>query len=123
MVDAGEVVTMTLRREFGEEALNSLEASDKEKKEIEASINELFSRGQEVYRGYVDDPRNTDNAWMETVAMNFHDNDGKGVARFNLHAGDDAVGVQWMDLSHRLELYASHIDFLQKTAEKLGASW
>ena len=30
----------------------------------------------EVYRGYVDDPRNTDNAWMETVAINFHD--GKG---------------------------------------------
>jgi len=26
-----------------------------------------------VYKGYVDDPRNTDNAWMETVAVNFHD--------------------------------------------------
>ena len=25
-----------------------------------------------VYRGYVDDPRNTDNAWMETVAFHFH---------------------------------------------------
>ncbi|KAK3785345.1 hypothetical protein RRG08_045570 [Elysia crispata] len=123
MVDAGEVVTMTLRREFGEEALNSLEATEQEKKQIEASINELFSRGQEVYRGYVDDPRNTDNAWMETVAMNFHDQDGQGVARFKLHAGDDAVGVQWMDLSHHLELYASHVDFLQRTAERLGASW
>ena len=49
MVDAGEVVTMTLRREFGEEALNSLEATDQEKRHIEASINELFSRGQEVW--------------------------------------------------------------------------
>lgn len=30
-----------------------------------------------MYKGYVDDPRNTDNAWMETVAVNFHDESGK----------------------------------------------
>ena len=41
----------------------------------------------QIYRGYVDDPRNTDNAWMETVAYNFHDNDGTKVGQFNLHAG------------------------------------
>lgn len=29
-----------------------------------------------MYAGYVDDPRNTDNAWMETVAYNFHDDTG-----------------------------------------------
>ena len=28
--------------------------------------------GQVVYRGYVDDPRNTDNAWLETTAFHFH---------------------------------------------------
>ena len=41
----------------------------------------------QVYRGYVDDPRNTDNAWMETVAMHFHDADGNGVAKLKLNAG------------------------------------
>lgn len=30
----------------------------------------------QVFKGYVDDPRNTDNAWMETVAVNFHDDSG-----------------------------------------------
>ena len=30
----------------------------------------------QVYEGYVDDIRNTDNAWMETVAVNFHDETG-----------------------------------------------
>ncbi len=30
----------------------------------------------QVYSGYVDDIRNTDNSWMETVAMNFHDETG-----------------------------------------------
>lgn len=41
----------------------------------------------QIYRGYVDDPRNTDNAWMETIAMNFHDDKGDSVAKFKLHAG------------------------------------
>lgn len=26
----------------------------------------------QVYKGYVDDPRNTDNAWIETVAVSVH---------------------------------------------------
>ena len=43
----------------------------------------------QVYRGYVDDPRNTDNSWMETVAVNFHDETGSSVGRFNLNAGED----------------------------------
>ena len=41
----------------------------------------------QVYSGYVDDPRNTDNSWMETVAVNFHDDTGNGAGRFHLHAG------------------------------------
>ena len=34
-------------------------------------MNILFSAGQ--------DPRNTDNAWMETVAIHFHDEKGDKV--------------------------------------------
>lgn len=123
MVDAGEVINMTIRREFGEEALNSIEASPEEKRAIEKHINDLFASGAEIYRGYVDDPRNTDNAWMETIAMNFHDDHGDSVANFKLHAGDDAMGVQWMDLDSSMKLYASHVDFLEETASKLGAHW
>jgi len=40
-----------------------------------------------IYRGYVDDPRNTDNSWMETIACHFHDDDGTSVGQFQLHAG------------------------------------
>lgn len=35
----------------------------------------------------MDDPRNTDNAWMETVAVNFHDEVGNCLALFPLTAG------------------------------------
>lgn len=41
----------------------------------------------QVYSGYVDDPRNTDNCWMETVAVNFHDEDGTSVSKISLKAG------------------------------------
>ncbi|EGV98052.1 Transient receptor potential cation channel subfamily M member 2 [Cricetulus griseus] len=32
----------------------------------------LLEQGTEVYKGYVDDPRNTDNAWIETVVVSIH---------------------------------------------------
>ena len=44
--------------------------------------------------GYVDDPRNTDCAWMETTAFLFHDPEGDQVAKFDLKAGDDAKDVR-----------------------------
>jgi ADP-ribose pyrophosphatase len=86
MVDAGEKVSVTLKREFSEEAMNSLQATPEQKKLLEGSMTKLFSLGTEIYRGYVDDPRNTDNSWMETVAVNFHDDKGDSVGQFNLNA-------------------------------------
>ena len=52
---------------------------------IEWTLNQNWC--PQVYRGYVDDPRNTDNSWMETVAVNFHDDTGEQVGRLQLHAG------------------------------------
>jgi ADP-ribose pyrophosphatase len=99
MVEAGNTVSLTLKKEFGEEAMGSIEATEEKRAEIKASVHKLFaSGGNRIYSGYVDDPRNTDNAWMETVAVNFHDADGTSFATIPLHAGDDAVGVKWVQL-------------------------
>jgi ADP-ribose pyrophosphatase len=38
----------------------------------ETGIQLDFGDAREVYRGYVDDERNTDNAWMETVGLHKH---------------------------------------------------
>ncbi|CAN8021972.1 unnamed protein product [Ixodes persulcatus] len=123
MVDPGELVTATLKREFCEEAMNSLARNGEDRCKLEDSMEEFFSRGTEVYKGYVDDPRNTDNAWMETVAYNFHDDAGNTVGKFSLEAGDDAAKVRWTDVGKELRLYASHSDLLQKVADCLGAHW
>lgn len=90
---------------------------------IESMIAEFFNKGKEIYKGYVDDPRNTDNAWMETVAMNFHDETGGYVGKFNLKAGDDAKSVTWMDIHKNLELYASHCNFIEAVAKLHNAHW
>lgn len=90
---------------------------------LEELVANLFKQGREVYRGYVDDPRNTDNAWMETVAVNFHDDDGSSVGKFKLEAGDDAKNVRWMDIDRGLALYANHIDFIRATANLHNAHW
>lgn len=51
MVDPGEKISATLKREFGEEALNSLQKSSAEKREIEEKLHALFSQEHLVVRG------------------------------------------------------------------------
>jgi len=119
MVDANEEVSLTLKREFNEEALNSLDSSQKE--QTKKDIQKVFQNGEVVFKGYVDDPRNTDNAWMETVACNFHDEDGTTVGRIPLNAGDDAHAVQWLAIDKPISLYASHSRFVEAVCKKRGA--
>ncbi|XP_017876910.1 ADP-ribose pyrophosphatase, mitochondrial [Ceratina calcarata] len=123
MVDPGETVSATLKREFMEEAMSSLGQDKEERNKLEKSMKEFFEKGDEIYKGYVDDPRNTDNAWMETVALNFHDDDHSVFGNIMLVAGDDASKAKWMDIDNRLNLYASHAEFIRKIVEKYGAHW
>ena len=110
MQDPGEIGMATLVREFKEEAGA---VSESEKASFDAMVDELFkdSNGRVIYRGYVDDPRNTDNAWMETIAMHFHCSDRMG-ERLTLKAGDDAADVTWLEVNPEnpayCALYASH---------------
>ncbi|XP_072124508.1 ADP-ribose pyrophosphatase, mitochondrial-like isoform X1 [Mobula birostris] len=125
MVDAGEHPSTTLKREFEEEALDSLGIPRSIKDPMRKQFQAIFSKKNSVkiYTGYVDDPRNTDNAWMETMAVNFHDDTGDSVGELNLHAGDDAADVQWLDIDQNMQLYASHFQFLKSVAELRGSHW
>jgi len=48
MNDPGELISQTLKREFMEEATNSLEASELERKKTEEHLKEFFENGREV---------------------------------------------------------------------------
>ena len=121
MVDAGEEVSLTLKREFKEEAGN---VPDEEKEHFNKLMEQLFKNGTPIYKGYVDDPRNTDNAWMETVAVNFHCSP-ELAQKITLHAGDDAAAVKWLDITDPAsyaKLYASHADFVNIVKKKFAAN-
>jgi ADP-ribose pyrophosphatase len=95
MVDPGEHVSKTARRELLEET--GVDLGDVE--------------GEVVYEGYVVDPRNTDNSWMETTARRFlieHTPDAT--------EGDDAVDARWFDANNLAELEAD----MRRLDEALG---
>lgn len=99
MVDFGEAAPRTLARELEEETGVSLN----------------WNSARVVYQGYVDDPRNTDNAWMETTVAHLHLPDDVA-HKLDARAGDDAVAVQWQEVSDEFlgKMYASHGQFVKK---------
>jgi len=125
MIDAGEDSGSALKREFFEEVFSIEDSSKEDAKLLESSLAQLFANGTDIYKGYVDDPRNTDNAWMETHAVNFHA-EGKTEEILNkiaLKAGSDAKNAAWIDISSKLALYASHVHFIKSVAELKDALW
>lgn len=113
MVDPGEDVSMTLKREFGEETMAAMELSPDERQALMASLDSVFHTGDVIYRGYVDDIRNTDHAWMETTCVNYHDEEGNSLSKFKLTAGDDAGDVAWTPYHDGIKLYATHATFIE----------
>lgn len=123
MRDPGEKITRTLIREFKEEAMNSNMHKDIEFRKLDRILGNFFKGGTEIYKGYMDDPRNTDNAWMETLACNFHDENGDLVGMLKLEGGDDAKDAKWMDLNGKIVLFAGHLDLLREVATLHDAHW
>lgn len=100
MVDAGESFRRAAARELHEEAGVKLD----------------FGTAHEVFAGYVDDPRNTDHAWMEACAFHLHI-EGDLVPQ----GGDDADDAAWraLTLDQVQHLYASHWE----TVARALAAW
>ena len=105
MVNPGETHTQTLLAEFTEEAAKPT-----------GTVDRLFAtckRGV-IYKGPVDDPRTTDEAWIETIAVHFHATE---------EIGDDLVlqtsdvtevrHVAWYVVDGIDTMYASHKAWLE----------
>ena len=100
MMDPGEDARETAARELFEEAGSRVD----------------FSAARMVYQGYVDDPRNTDHAWMETTCLHRHLS-AEEAAALVLEAGDDADAVRWVTLTPAAlaNLYGSHAALVRDT--------
>ncbi|CAL1536039.1 unnamed protein product, partial [Lymnaea stagnalis] len=71
----------------------------KEKQVIQSQLEQFSKNGVEIYKGYADDPRNTDNAWIETRVVNYHDEDRKLLIHLNLMASEGVQAVTWQTIS------------------------
>ncbi|MDO8571350.1 MAG: NUDIX domain-containing protein, partial [bacterium] len=93
MVDFGEDVSKTLCRELEEETGLTLD----------------MSHAHEVYRGYVDDRRTTDHAWIETMAKHTHLSSENAHQASKLRESEEGL-PQWLPLTKDSigNLYASH---------------
>jgi hypothetical protein len=70
----GDTWNRKMRSEFNTEVTQDKDDDPLQKQHMKMLLDQLF-HGKEssvVYRGYVDEPRNTDNAWFETTACHFH---------------------------------------------------
>lgn len=113
MCDPGEKVSGTLARELCEETLGKQEHGGTTVQEKE--LAQMFERATPVYHGYVDDPRNTDNAWMETSAFHLHLTDEEA-AKLSLKEGSDATSVSWAPVTAESlgQMYGSHGAFVKQ---------
>ncbi|XP_060580659.1 transient receptor potential cation channel subfamily M member-like 2 isoform X2 [Ruditapes philippinarum] len=109
-----------LQADFTDKAMGSLEGSSNEKV-VRKKLNKIWKKGVKIYEGYADDPRNTDNAWIETTAISYHDEDGAAFSQCNLRAGERAELVTWLTGSHNVTLHGSHLYLVKLAAERLGA--
>jgi len=101
MQDTNECISTTVTRELKEETNLILDIE-----------NSKF-----IYSGYVNDPRNTDNAWMETSVYLFVlDEEQRKILLKTIQAGDDAINVKLTDLcsenTEYTNLYANHKEFV-----------
>ena len=106
MVDPGESVPETLRRELTEEAVDDGQA-----------VTALFNTcgWGRVYAGVVDDYRNTDNAWMVSTVHHYHATPYiASQLKLNVKDKDEIKKSQWYVASKVTNMYASHKDWLDK---------
>ena len=105
----GAPLSDCLRHALLRDVLSHGKASDEQRCRLEQLLEEMIggleeSRKHVVYSGYVDDPRNTDNSWIETTACHFHCSRELGalLPLSDRHQPDldDPYACYWVDLRH-----------------------
>ncbi|XP_040297409.1 transient receptor potential cation channel subfamily M member 2 [Bufo bufo] len=88
-------------------------------------FQQLLNESIEVYKGYVDDPRNTDNAWIETTALSLHfeteDDPLLLELNKNIQTHIQEIAIRWQVVDQKIPLYANHKDILQKAVDCYNA--
>lgn len=79
----------------------------------ETNVTIDFGRFRLIGEFLVDDPRNTDDRWIETTLFSVLLTDDEAHSKPPM-AGSDATAVAWLNVDTLSSLYANHLDFVQK---------
>jgi ADP-ribose pyrophosphatase YjhB (NUDIX family) len=89
-------------------------------RELKEETNVILdvNTAQFIYSGYVNDPRNTDHAWLETCVYLFNiDQSQREILLNTMSAEDDAISIKLIDIDDSNEiyknLYANHKEFIE----------
>jgi ADP-ribose pyrophosphatase YjhB (NUDIX family) len=115
MVDPGEKAKTAALREIFEEALG-------ESDELGNLQNIFDKEAYELYSGIVDDPRTTDNAWIETSVYHLHINDNELIYSIEskLVGNDDATKAEIVEIEPIPELYANHANYIELAINRVN---
>ena len=108
--------------ELEQAAQRKMKEYSDEEHELEEMVQQLFARGKPIFEGHVDDPRNTDNAWLETTAMHFHCGDDLG-SKLPLSAKLKAGWKNAEDDEFLRQMYANHSEFVRVAVAALQGGW
>ena len=104
MVDPGEPVSATLKREFEEEVASECD---------EEVLQKVFANGNLLYAGPTyNDPRTTDNAWIETYVMHYHIPDALAKQIKLSPQLSENSKVKWVRCDHP-NLYGDHAKYVK----------
>ncbi|XP_075334645.1 transient receptor potential cation channel subfamily M member 2-like [Odontesthes bonariensis] len=102
-VDSADQLPATLKRTLG--------------KKLYETINANVSEGTKVFEGYMDDSRNTDNAWVETTVLNIHlDRASQVMVDVNNMVVSGHSGLQWQEVSSKTRLSSDQRHSLRQVA-------
>lgn len=111
-------VNPALRKAFG------LDKDSVKAHEDLREVEKILQRSTVIFQGYMDDSRNTDNAWVESTVYHCHDNTGV-LQRFVMAESKQAGihDVAWATVHRDLVLHAEHSDLLRMICQRMGAYW
>ncbi len=109
-IDPGEKYPSTLRREFVEETCEGIESN---------ILDKIFKNGDIIYAGPTfEDPRTTDNAWIETIVVHYHiPEDLANKIKLKPEKGETKK-VEWIDCEENL--YGGHSYFVKLVKDKMS---
>ncbi|XP_063743322.1 transient receptor potential cation channel subfamily M member 2 [Eleginops maclovinus] len=103
-IESADQLPLTLKKTMG--------------KKMYEIANANLSKGTKVFEGYVDDCRNTDNAWVEITVLNIHVAGASQMSEdINSMVVSSHGALQWREMSSKTRLNSNQRDSLRLVAE------